>query len=154
MASSSSSSSSRLAAPAQAFTSKAFATLSKQSRQSRQFGQPNAATSLAAAREAAERGRLAKAEEERAHWRRVNERFEAAQAAKRAAGPMMATFHCCICVTDFQRDITNDPDGSRPSPFGDTCDACRAAGKQRPFEAAGGSVLEVLNEVATAAAVL
>lgn len=128
--------------PAQAFTSKAFATLSKKFGQSRQ---PNDGTALAAAREAVERGRLAKAEEERAHWRRVNERFEAAQ----AAGSIMGTFHCCICVSNFQRDITNDPD-PRSSPFGDTCDACRAAGKQRPFEAAGGSVLEVLNAAAAA----
>lgn len=135
--------------PAQAFTSKAFATLSKKSRQSRQSSQSNDAAALAAAREAVERGRLAKAEEERVHWRRVNERFEAAQAAKRAAGSIMGTFHCCICVSNFQRDITNDPD-PRSSPFGDTCDACRAAGKQRPFEAAGGSVFEVLLAAAAA----
>ena len=125
--------------------------MSRQSGQSRQSRQPSAPASLAAAREAAERGRWAKMEEDEEHWRRVNESFEAAQAARRAAGPIMGAFHCCICRTDFQRDITNDPDGSRPSPFGDTCNSCRAAGKQRPFEAAGGSVLEVLNAAAAAA---
>jgi hypothetical protein len=33
-------------------------------------------------------------------------------------------------------DVTDDPD-PRPSPLGDMCPECRAAGKQRPFEAAG-----------------
>ena len=88
-----------------------------------------------------------------AHWQHVNATFEAAQAAKRAAGPIMATYHCCICLNNFQCDITNDPD-PRPSPFGDTCDACRAAGKQRPFEAAGGSVLKVLTAAVSNAELL
>ena len=68
----------------------------------------------------------------------------AAAATQSKPKPIVATFCCCICITKFERDVTNDPDGGRPSPLGDTCDACRAAGKLRPFEAAGMTIVSVM----------
>ena len=121
---------------ATAFMSKAFAKPSNKSMQQQ--------------RDAAIKAQAARREWERHHAEQQRIAAIKAEAAKAAKAPIMGTFHCCICVTDFQRDITNDPDGSRPSPFGDTCDTCRAAGKQRPFEAAGGSVYEVLKAAAKA----
>jgi hypothetical protein len=66
-----------------------------------------------------------------------------AAAAQSKQKPIMATYCCCICITQFERDVTNDPD-PRPSPLGDTCDSCRAAGKLRPFEAAGMTISSVM----------
>lgn len=47
-----------------------------------------------------------------------------------------STYSCCCCSKSFQLDVTDDPD-PRPSPLGDQCPECKAAGKQRPFEASG-----------------
>jgi len=47
-----------------------------------------------------------------------------------------STYKCCCCATDFKMDTTDDPD-PRPSPLGDRCPSCKAAGAQRPFEASG-----------------
>lgn len=70
--------------------------------------------------------------------------IRASQAADIAArGPIIATYTCCCCSSRFSRDITNDPDG-RPSPLGDRCPACDAAGKQRPFDAAGMTLDQLL----------
>jgi len=97
------------------------------------------------AAKAADAERLKKLAAERdaqaAHWAAVNASFAAAQSKQK---PIMATYCCCICITQFERDVTDDPDGGRPSPLGDTCDACRAAGKQRPFEAAGMTIVSVM----------
>ena len=57
----------------------------------------------------------------------------AAEKAKPAPKRQISTYNCCCCSQDFTRDTTDDPD-PRPSPLGDRCDACRDAGKLRPFE--------------------
>jgi len=48
----------------------------------------------------------------------------------------MSTYNCCCCGQDFTIDTTDDPD-PRPSPLGDRCGVCRAAGVERPFEQSG-----------------
>jgi len=68
-----------------------------------------------------------------------------AQAQQAQAPPkrIWSTYNCCCCATDFKMDTTDDPD-PRPSPLGDRCPSCKAAGKQRPFEAAGLTLSKVL----------
>ena len=54
-----------------------------------------------------------------------------------------ATYSCCCCNKSFQLDVTDDPD-PRPSPLGDRCSECKAAGKERPFEASGQTLSSVM----------
>lgn len=121
-------------------TSSAAARLPNRSKQ-----QPQRPPQDAAIKEARLRAeRAARLEEERAQSAAVNKSFAEAQAKR---SPIIAEFHCCICVTTFQRDVTDNPDGGRPSPLGDTCDACRAAGKKRPFELSGMTLSEFCSPI-------
>jgi len=43
--------------------------------------------------------------------------------------------------------VTDDPD-PRPSPLGDVCPECKAAGKQRPAEASGQTLPEIMAAMA------
>ena len=58
-----------------------------------------------------------------------------------------STYSCCCCCKSFQLDVTGDPD-PRPSPLGDQCPECKAAGKQRPFEASGQTLTGLMVAVA------
>ena len=58
-----------------------------------------------------------------------------------------STYSCCCCSKSFQLDVTDDPD-PRPSPLGDVCPECKAAGKQRPAEASGQTLPEIMAAMA------
>ena len=74
---------------------------------------------------------------------------QAQTAAQTPAPPkrIWSTYHCCVCATDFKEDITDCPD-PRPSPLGDRCPSCKAAGAQRPFEAAGMTLSKMMTALA------
>lgn len=57
-----------------------------------------------------------------------------------------ATYKCCCCSKDFQMDVTDDPD-PRPSPLGDQCPTCVAAGIKRPFEASGQTLTGLMDKL-------
>ena len=112
---------------------------------------PKPATTLTYAQRLALRAAQAQAQPAAQAQAAASAQTPAAQAqAPAASAPpkrTWSTYHCCVCATDFKEDTTDCPD-PRPSPLGDRCPSCKAAGAQRPFEAAGMTLSKMMTALA------